>query len=255
MVRERGRVCAAAPHLLSEPVYAPLVLAPGPELLAGKEPLADGTSGCRLSRDGPIVVTTGACRSYCWQMIDEERRPDSELLAATPTERDAFAAFYRRHVAAVLAYVLARTGRPDIAADICAEVFAAALEKSGRYDERRGSARSWLLTMASSRLVDAARRGAVESRARSRLGMPAIELEDEDLERIEALLDPRLDAAGELLRDLPTDQREAISARVLQERDYSDIAASVGLSEHVIRKRVSRGLSALRTQLAEEDQP
>jgi hypothetical protein len=33
--------------------------------------------------------------------------------------------FYRRHVHAVLAYLLARTRRPELAADLCAEVFAA----------------------------------------------------------------------------------------------------------------------------------
>lgn len=186
-------------------------------------------------------------------MIDRDRRSDAELLASTPGHREAFAVFYRRHVAAVLAYLLGRTGRPDLAADICAEVFAAALEKSDRFDEHRGPARSWLFAMASSRLIDAARRGAVEDRARRRLGMPPIELEDEDLERVDALLDPQLGAAEELLRELPADQREAIMARVLEERDYSDIASGISTSEHVIRKRVSRGLAALRTQLKEKD--
>jgi RNA polymerase sigma factor (sigma-70 family) len=185
-------------------------------------------------------------------MANEDRRSDAELLAATPTDRHAFAVFYRRHVTAVLRYVLSRTRRPELAADICAEVFAAALEKTGRYDPSRGAARSWLFSMASSRLLDAVRRGAVEDRARARLGMPVAELSSTDMERIEELLDPRLDAAGQLLDGLAADQREAIRSRVVEERDYTEIAASVGLSEHVIRKRVSRGLAALRTQLSKE---
>ncbi len=82
--------------------------------------------------------------------------------------------------------------------------------------------------------------------------MPAFELSDADLERIEELLDPRLAAAEQLLDGLPVDQREAIRSRVVDERDYAEIAASVGLSEHIIRKRVSRGLIALRTQVAKE---
>ncbi len=82
--------------------------------------------------------------------------------------------------------------------------------------------------------------------------MPAIELEDADLERIETLQDPQFQAARELLERLPADQRDAIRARVLEERDYSDIAADIRTSEHVIRKRVSRGLAALRSQLTEE---
>jgi RNA polymerase sigma factor (sigma-70 family) len=188
-------------------------------------------------------------------MLDGDQRSDAELLAATPGDPAAYSVFYRRHVAAVLAYLVGRTSRPDLAADICAEVFAAALEKSERFDERRGPARAWLFTMASSRLSDAARRGTVENRARQRLAMPVIELENEDLERIETLQDPQLQAARELLERLPADQREAIRARVLEERDYSDIAAGISTSEHVIRKRVSRGLAVLRTQLAEEGNP
>jgi len=109
--------------------------------------------------------------------------------------------------------------------------------------------------MASSRLVDAVRRGSVEDRARARLGMPVAELDDADLERIEELLDPRLDAAGQLLDGLPDDQREAIRSRAVEERDYAAIAAGVGLSEHVIRKRVSRGLMAMRAQLSKESNP
>jgi RNA polymerase sigma factor (sigma-70 family) len=187
-------------------------------------------------------------------MPGEDRRSDGELLAATATDARAFAVFYRRHVSAVLAYLLSRTGRPELAADICAEVFARALETRSRYDESRGAARSWLLSMAWSRLVDAARRGAVEDRARKRLGMPVLELSDSDLERIEELLDPRLALAEQLLAGLPAEQRDAIRSRVLEERDYADIAASVECSEHVIRKRVSRGLTALRNQLAEHNQ-
>lgn len=185
-------------------------------------------------------------------MPGEDRRSDGELLAATANDTRAFAVFYRRHVSAVLAYLMSRTGRPELAADICAEVFARALETTGRYDESRGAARSWLLSMASSRLVDAARRGAVEDRARKRLRMPVLELSDSDLERIEELLDPRLAIAEQLLAELPAEQREAIRSRVVEERDYAEIAASVECSEQVIRKRVSRGLTTLRNQLAEE---
>jgi RNA polymerase sigma-70 factor (ECF subfamily) len=52
-----------------------------------------------------------------------------------------------------------------------------------------------------------------------------------------------------LARDLPPDQWEAIEARILEERDYDDVARSLGLSEFVVRKRVSRGLARLRKAL------
>ena len=49
-------------------------------------------------------------------MRREDRRSDEELLAATATDAEAFAVFYRRHLRSVLAYLVHRTGRPDLAA-------------------------------------------------------------------------------------------------------------------------------------------
>ncbi len=53
----------------------------------------------------------------------------------------------------------------------------------------------------------------------------------------------------QLLDGLPADQREAIVARVLDEREYDDISRTLKCSEAVARKRVSRGLATLRRQL------
>ncbi len=43
-----------------------------------------------------------------------------------------------------------------------------------------------------------------------------------------------------------------MTARVIQEQDYAEIAARTRTSESVIRKRVSRGLAGLRKQIEEE---
>jgi RNA polymerase sigma-70 factor, ECF subfamily len=91
----------------------------------------------------------------------------------------------------------------------------------------------------------------VERRARDRLGMPRIELDDEDLERILALAESEATAAllADALEALPPDQRAALNARVLDERDYDAIARDSGAAEATIRKRVSRALDSLRSSL------
>jgi DNA-directed RNA polymerase specialized sigma24 family protein len=48
---------------------------------------------------------------------------------------------------------------------------------------------------------------------------------------------------------LPPEQRRAVTARVVDERPYEDIAAQHGVSETVARKRVSRGVAALRANI------
>lgn len=179
-----------------------------------------------------------------------DERPDAALLAATAHEPEAFAVFYRRHVRALLGYLLARTRRPELAADLCAETFASALESARDYDEGRGPARAWLFAIAGNRLIDSVRRGRVEDGARRRLGIAPRELTDSDLERVEELADLRGGTDAELLvGDLPADQRAAVLARIIQERDYSDIAAELQVSEAVVRQRVSRGLSSLRARI------
>lgn len=175
---------------------------------------------------------------------------DGELLRACAEQPEAFGQFYRRHVRAVLAYAHRRTGRTELAADICAETFARALERAEQYDSDRGPGRAWLFTIAGSVLVDGARRGQVEARARRRLGMPARDLTDADIERIEELIDAgRAIDSDALVGDLPPEQREAVLARVVEERSYAEIAADLRVSEAVVRQRVSRGLSSLRARI------
>jgi hypothetical protein len=55
-------------------------------------------------------------------------RDDDELLLATATgDGGAFAVFYGRHLAPVLAFLARRVGSEDVAADLAGETFAAAL--------------------------------------------------------------------------------------------------------------------------------
>ena len=50
---------------------------------------------------------------------------------------------------------------------------------------------------------------------------------------------------------LPADQLQTLTARVIDGREYAEIAAQLKCSESVVRKRVSRGLAELRTRLKE----
>jgi RNA polymerase sigma-70 factor (ECF subfamily) len=56
-----------------------------------------------------------------------------------------------------------------------------------------------------------------------------------------------------LLAELPREQRSLVTARVIEERSYDDIAGEQKLSQSAVRKRVSRGLASLRTRLQEGD--
>jgi RNA polymerase sigma-70 factor (ECF subfamily) len=170
---------------------------------------------------------------------------DEELL--TDGGADAFALFYRRHAAALLAFLVRRLGgQVELAADVCAETFAAALIDVRRFDPARGPASAWLYGIARHKLADAQRRGVAEARARERLGIPRLHLTDEAIERVEALIDVQ---AMPLLDELPADQRDAVRARVIGEQSYSEIARRQRTSEANVRQRVARGLARLRVRM------
>jgi RNA polymerase sigma-70 factor (ECF subfamily) len=170
--------------------------------------------------------------------------PDERLLAETPNTPAAFAVFYRRHEGAMLGYFMRRAQNAELAADLAAETFAAALLGARGYRPDRGEGLAWLYGIARHRLMRSIEQGQVEDRARRKLALPRLEIDDDMAERIERLgAEAR---ALELLEQLPPDQTDAVRWRVLEQRSYKEIAASVRVSEAVVRKRVSRGLVTLR---------
>lgn len=186
-------------------------------------------------------------------MTREDPRSDEDLLQATPESPEAFGIFYRRHVDAVLSFFRVRTGDAELAADLMAETFAAALIAAPRFKRRREPAVAWLFAIARRKLIDSWRRGRVEDAARRKLGLEPLELDDGGLARIDALVDESLDPLPltELMNRLPPDQREALRLRVLDEREYADIARELQCSEAVVRQRVSRAARGLRQMRGE----
>jgi RNA polymerase sigma factor (sigma-70 family) len=170
---------------------------------------------------------------------------DEVLLQAS--DAASFEAFYVRHVDELLGFFARRTRDAELAADLTAETFAAALTARRRYRADRAAAGAWLYGIATKKLADAQRRGYVERRARRRLGMERIALTDADIARIDALADDH--SVSLMVERLAPDQRDAVLAHVVNERSYGEIAGELGTSEAVVRKRVSRGLQTVRQRL------
>jgi RNA polymerase sigma factor (sigma-70 family) len=179
-------------------------------------------------------------------MVDDQPT-DRELLLRG--DAAAFAVFYDRHAEWVLGFLRRRSPDAEQAADLTAEVFAAALAARRRYRSESPSAHAWLIAIATNKLNSALRSGYAERRARTRLRMRPVEVTEEDVARIDALAEAAV--VIELLQELPAEQRSALVARVVDEREYPEIASGEGVSEAVVRKRVSRGLAGLRRRWEE----
>jgi RNA polymerase sigma factor (sigma-70 family) len=186
--------------------------------------------------------------------LDTERS-DGELLASVVAgDGAAFATFYRRHLPTVVGFLLRETGDREATADLTAEVFASIFLVARRFRPRGpGSARPWVLGIARNKLLESRRRSRVEDRARRRLAFEPEVLDDDDLARVDELAAAADQPVLALVEQLPGNQRDAVRSRVLEDREYGEIARELNCSELVARQRVSRGLSRLRDQMTERE--
>ena len=149
--------------------------------------------------------------------------------------------------AGLLAWFQSRTYSAEVAADLCAETFAVAIEHQDRFDPGRGAAGAWLWGIGRNLLGQYVRSASVEQRAVRRLAIQVPLVSDDDLDgltdrldaqRLGALLADQLDALG-------PNVAAAVRARVLEAQPYAAVAARCGCSEGAARVRVARGLAAL----------
>lgn len=158
------------------------------------------------------------------------------------------------YVDRVVVYFARRTLDSEVALDLTGETFVIALEHRAQF---RGSTtheeQGWLFAIARSELVAFWKSGRVERSALRRLGYEPAESSTEDLEWVERVADlPSLRATVRAaLGGLPRDQAYAVTARVVHERAYADLAGELDVSEQVVRARVSRGLRAMAETLGD----
>jgi RNA polymerase sigma factor (sigma-70 family) len=173
-------------------------------------------------------------------------------MALTP---DDYTRLYRRHAQSLLVYFQRRVHEPELARDLLAETFEAAIGAGAAF---RGSTDSelsgWLWSIARNTLAEQRRREEGERGRARRLGRARTALSDREIERIEELagIAELREAVAQRLSELPEEQREAVRLRVLEDLSYHEIAASMNTSADTARARVSRGLRALNVALEDK---
>lgn len=173
---------------------------------------------------------------------------DAELLRASGGDPDAFRRLYGRYSERLFRYFARRTGGEDTALELTAETFSRVWVMRERFeDQRDGSVAPWLFGIARNVLLMSVRRGEVERRTASQLGV----LERLAIEAPVAIPERGwAEGADELLDTLPLSQRDALRLRIIDELDYDEVAEALGTSRSAARVRVHRGLAALRNRLS-----
>jgi RNA polymerase sigma factor (sigma-70 family) len=118
-----------------------------------------------------------------------------------------------RYLPLVLRWSLRETGNREVASDLAAETFAAALLASRRYRPSKGTVGTWLIGIARNKLRESRRAQRVEDSARRRIGLESVVFTDEDFARVEELISLD-DAAVDVLDTLPPTLREVSGCSV-----------------------------------------
>ena len=172
---------------------------------------------------------------------------DTRLLVAARRDPMAFDQFFLRNWDRVLAYYYRRILCPTTSSELAAETFATAFEARGRFEATGGTGVGWLFGIAGNLYKEWLRSAVVSDRARRKYGIQIPALVEEDLERIERLVDISefREALQDALGALSPKLRDAVVMRVALDMPYTDVAASLGCSIGAARVRVSRGLDHL----------
>jgi RNA polymerase sigma factor (sigma-70 family) len=160
-----------------------------------------------------------------------------------------FEQIYRANVGVLTAYFARRSTDPQTVADLTSETIVRAAGSFGSFDSGKGSARAWLLGIATHVYADYYTQTANGRGAAVRLAG----MEDLPVDEIDELAD-RIDAhrAGRELIDrcsqLPALQRAAIELVDLDGLTPKEAAAALGVPRGVLRMRLSRARARLRNK-------
>ena len=166
-----------------------------------------------------------------------------------PLDADDIARLYRAEARGLVAYFARRTFDVHAATELMAETFAEVV--ADRRSFRGGEPAAWLYGIAKHKLSAWYRSAQVERRKLAKLGLAAPGLGDEEYERIEELsgLESLREDVAARLAELPEEHREALRLRVVEEREYAEVAAVLGIAEPAARARVSRALRSMAAAL------
>ena len=192
----------------------------------------------RISSDGQVLI------------MDRRRQSDVRRIRTDP---DALDGFYREHVDAVQRFVARRVSSPELAADLTADIFVAAMESVDRYRADRGTASAWLYGIAR-HVVWAEYRRADRQRSGPVVAGSAL-LDGEDVTDILARIDAAA-SARELYRAmdaLPESERAVLELVAVDELPVGEAADALGIGKVAARVRLHRARRRMKEQLAGSD--
>ncbi len=155
---------------------------------------------------------------------------------------------YDAHAGELFGFALRSLGDRGLAEEVVQETFLRAWRSREKFDEGRGSLRTWLFAIARNLVIDA---------VRARNSRPAAAASPENPKEAEATEDPSEEAlrgmiVSEALESLSEDHRFVINEVYYRDRKYSEVAEEIGVPPVTLRSRMYYALKSLRLVLEEK---
>lgn len=166
-------------------------------------------------------------------------------------EARAFDVLFDRHGGPAFSLAYRMCGSRPRAEDIVQEAFLSVWRAGGRYDQSRGSVRSWILSAVHNRAIDSFRRDSARPTRPLEDGGVAERLAAPELTDVEVERRADADRVRGALRELPDDQRQVIELSYYGGFTHQQIAEMLSLPPGTVKGRMRLGLGKMRIALAE----
>jgi RNA polymerase sigma-70 factor (ECF subfamily) len=174
--------------------------------------------------------------------------PEQRLVRVASGDKAAFTELYDATAARIYGLVKRLLVDPAQAEEVTQEIYLEIWQSATRYKPERGSAMSWMLTMAHRRAVDRIRASQASRDRDSRIGIRDYDREyDQVAEHVEITMEgARVKRALQGLTEL---QRHAVELAYYGGLSHSEIAAQLHVPVGTVKTRIRDGMIRLRDAL------
>jgi RNA polymerase sigma-70 factor (ECF subfamily) len=175
-------------------------------------------------------------------MSEEEIRQEYAILERSGKDPRAFSPLYEKYFNRIFTFIYRQTDDEDLTADLCSQTFLNALKNSSKFQFRGVPVSAWFYRIASNE---------VNKHYRKKNQTKVFSIEEVRVRELfeqanDGWDDELIDRLMQYLNDLPTEMLEVLQLRFFEDKDFTEIAFILDISESGAKMRTYRALDRLR---------